>query len=356
MRCSLVNLYFIREFWRFFESVLDKKHRLAVISGLGHNEPPGYSWAICGCRIREIMQRNLSLLVILLLVAASVGAAHPPVTPAPRDLTGWCQSVTRVIPQIKPKHCIKAELKPAAVKSVNGHQIMLREFKPAHEPVARVLVVGGIHGDERTAVTIVFRWIELLQQPYSDGQQYHWRVVPVMNPDGLLAKPPTRVNARGVDLNRNFPTPNWFAEAPRYWLISAGRDPRRFPGNAPASEPESRWLHDEITRFKPDVIVSVHAPINVLDFDGPPTGIKAPLRFGKLHLNRVGVYPGSLGNFGGHKEGIPVVTLELPHALNMPTEKELSHVWRDMQDWLRVNLVGRKTASATTRSQPPVEP
>lgn len=301
------------------------------------------------------MQRYLSLLFILLLLPASIRAAQPAVAAAataPRELNSWCQSVTRVIPQIKQKHCVAADLKPAAVKSVHGRQIMLREFKPAHPPVARVLVVGGIHGDELTAVSIVFRWIELLQQPGHDGPQYHWRVVPVMNPDGLLAKPPTRVNARGVDLNRNFPTPNWFAEAPRYWLISAGRDPRRFPGNAPASEPESRWLHDEITHFKPDVILSVHAPINVLDFDGPPTGIKAPLRFGKLHLNRVGVYPGSLGNFGGLKEGIPVVTLELPHALNMPTEKELAHVWRDMQAWLRVNLVDRKTAAASARPEP----
>ena len=205
-------------------------------------------------------------------------------------------------------------------------------------------------------MSIVFRWIELLQQPAGEAHQYHWRVVPVMNPDGLLAKPATRVNARRVDLNRNFPTSNWFSEAPRYWLVSTKRDPRRFPGTAPASEPESRWLHDEITRFKPDVIVSVHAPHDVLDFDGPPTGMKAPLRFGRLHLNRLGVYPGSLGNFGGLKEGIPVVTLELPHALNMPTETELTHVWRDMQAWLRANLAERKTAAATTKPEPDVAP
>jgi hypothetical protein len=167
-----------------------------------------------------------------------------------------------------------------------------------------------------------------------------------MNPDGLLAKPPTRVNARGVDLNRNFPTHNWFSEAHRYWLVSTRRDPRRFPGAAPASEPESRWLHNEIKRFKPHVIVSVHAPHGVLDFDGPQAAMRAPLRFGRLHLNRFGVYPGSLGNFGGLEEGIPVVTLELPHALKMPTEAELAHVWRDMQDWLRVNLIEHKSRSA----------
>jgi murein peptide amidase A len=300
------------------------------------------------------MQR-LSLLFVLLFSPAGIHATQPAAAAAPREFQSWCQSVTRVIPQIKLKQCVAAELKPAAVKSVKGRQIMLREFRPAQDPVARVLVVGGIHGDELTAVSIVFRWIELLQQPVSDAQQYHWRVVPLMNPDGLLARPATRVNARGVDLNRNFPTPNWFSESRRYWLVSTKRDPRRFPGTAPASEPESRWLHDEITRFRPDVIVSVHAPHNVLDFDGPPE-VTPPLRFGRLHLNRIGVYPGSLGNFGGLTEGIPVVTLELPHALNMPTEKELAHVWRDMQDWLRANLVERKTASVKTRPDTGVAP
>ena len=298
------------------------------------------------------MQRYLSVsFLILVAFPGIIRAAQPAVAPAPseRDPRSWCISVTRAIPQIKPKTCVAAALKPVAVKSVMGRQIMLREFKPTQKNAARVLVVGGIHGDELTAVSVVFRWLELLQQPGYDGPQFHWRVVPVLNPDGLLAKPPTRVNAHGVDLNRNFPTYNWSSEAPRYWKVSTGRDPRRFPGTAPASEPESRWLHDEITRFKPDVIVSVHAPFDVLDFDGPPTGgVEVPARFGRLHLNRIGVYPGSLGNFGGLKEGIPVVTLELPHALKMPTEAELSHVWRDMQEWLRVNLVERKSASAST--------
>jgi Zinc carboxypeptidase len=233
--------------------------------------------------------------------------------------------------------------------------------------VARLCSPGKYrHGDELTAVSIVFRWIDNLSKPDQPARRFHWRVVPVLNPDGLLAKPPSRVNANKVDLNRNFPTPNWLKEAPRYWENRTKRDPRRFPGNAPLSEPESRLLHDEVEQFKPDVIVSIHAPYGVLDFDGPPKGIAAPSRFGRLHLNRVGIYPGSLGNFGSNDQGIPVVTLELPHALNMPTEAELSHVWADMQDWLRVNLVERQAQavaglkvapSATTQTTPmPVGP
>ena len=286
------------------------------------------------------MRLKLLLFAVLLSLSAFARAAAPAAAPAPGDLNTWCAGVTRVIPQIKPATCNAAALKPWA-KSVNGRHIMLSEFSPGHGSLARVLVVGGIHGDELTSVSIVFRWIELLKQATDDAADYHWRVIPLLNPDGLLAKPPTRVNARGVDLNRNFPTDNWKDEAHHYWSVGTRRDPRRFPGVAPRSEPESSWLHYEITTFKPDVIISVHAPYSVLDFDGPPA-IKPPLRFGRLKLHRLGVYPGSLGNFGGLKEGIPVVTLELPHALDMPSEKELAQVWRDMQNWLRANVAERK--------------
>ena len=257
--------------------------------------------------------------------------------------------MTRAIPQIKLDTCVAAELKPWA-RSVNGRHILLRDFTPAQKPSARVLVVGGIHGDELTSVSIVFRWIELLKQPSGEAAQYRWRVIPVLNPDGVLAKPPTRVNGRGVDLNRNFPTEGWWSDAPYYWAVSTRRDPRRFPGPAPRSEPESSWLHNEIMTFKPDVIISVHAPYAILDYDGPPAGITPPSRFGPLKLRRLGVYPGSLGNFGGVQEGIPVVTLELPHALDMPTEDQLAQVWRDMQGWLKVNLVERKGAPAASKA------
>jgi hypothetical protein len=296
------------------------------------------------------MRLHLLLLSVLLAVHTTARAAEPAPGAASGALLDWCRDVTRVIPQIKSSTCVSAELKPWA-KSVNGRHIFLHEFTPAQRSTGRVLVIGGIHGDELTSVSIVFRWIERLKQPPDDAAQYRWRVIPVLNPDGLLAKPPTRVNARGVDLNRNFPTDNWWDDAPYYWAVSTRRDPRRFPGPAPRSEPESAWLHNEIETFKPDVIISVHAPFAVLDFDGPPHGMQPPLRFGRLKLHRLGVYPGSLGNFGGLKAGIPVVTLELPHALVMPNEEELAQVWRDMQHWLKRNLVDGKPASSSVTKE-----
>jgi hypothetical protein len=53
-------------------------------------------------------------------------------------------------------------------------------------------------------------WIQHANETPSNAL---WRFIPVLNPDGLLAKPARRMNANGVDLNRNFPTPQWAKEA-----------------------------------------------------------------------------------------------------------------------------------------------
>ncbi len=299
--------------------------------------------------------------VTFLTLLGATSATTAATTTAEAEMQSWCNVVTLAIPQIKLKPCVAAKLEAVNTKSSQGRDIMLREYLAASQvssnaPPPRILVIGGIHGDELTAVSIVFRWMELLGKYESSNESgakqssrnYHWRVIPVLNPDGLLAKSPSRVNARGVDLNRNFPTTNWHQEAPQYWEKKTKRDPRRFPGDAPLSEPESQWLHEELTRFKPDVIISIHAPYGVLDFDGPAKGVAAPTQFGRLHLNRVGIYPGSLGNFGSANESIPVVTLELPHALKMPTEPELTAVWNDMQNWLKINLMPRPATTPTT--------
>ena len=217
------------------------------------------------------------------------------------------------------------------------------------EPV-RVLLLGGIHGDELTAAAIVFEWMQALQTPVA--QSFHWHVAPVVNPDGLLAPKPQRVNANGVDLNRNFPTPGWEQDAKRYWMKTTGSDPRRFPGQSPLSEPESRWLNAEIERFKPHVIISVHAPFGVLDFDGPA---KPPRQFGRLYYSRVGVYPGSLGNYGGMHKNVPVITIELPNAVSMPPKDEVQRIWRDMLAWIDRSVPAGKLASSQRTSKALVE-
>ena len=93
----------------------------------------------------------------------------------------------------------------------------------------------------------------------------------------------------------------------------------------------------EIATFQPDIIVSIHAPYGLLDFDAPKLS-KAPESFGRIQLNLLGTYPGSLGNYAGIQLQIPVLTLELANAGTMPAQNELDAIWGDMIRWLRSQL------------------
>jgi murein peptide amidase A len=261
--------------------------------------------------------------------------------------TDWCKRLTVRLPGISMATCRSSELMPTGAVSLNGFPILARDIAAVKNEQnknvpMRILLLGGIHGDELTAASIVFKWLQFMQTPAA--REFHWMVVPVVNPDGLLAPRAKRVNANGVDLNRNFPTPGWQQDAPRYWAKKTGSDPRRFPGTAPLSEPESRWLNEEMERFRPHVIISVHAPYGVLDFDGPAA---PPRRFGRLLLNRVGVYPGSLGNYSGMHKNVPVITIELPNARAMPSDAEVRRIWQDMLNWIRHNVPQQEEVSDT---------
>ncbi|NCF37250.1 MAG: hypothetical protein GWP56_12845 [Gammaproteobacteria bacterium] len=145
---------------------------------------------------------------------------------------------------------------------------------------------------------------------------------------------PQPYQCQPVDLTRNFTTPESHLGAPlAYWYGKAYKNERRYPGPCLLSEPETTWLYHEIDSFKPDVIILVHAPYSLVDYDAPNRS-NAPRRIGNLRKNLMGTYPGSLGNYAGIHLGIPVITLELPHAGIMPTKKQISWLWTDLMRWL----------------------
>ena len=280
--------------------------------------------------------RALACAVTALALAATTAWAAP---------TGNCEDLVRHLPNVSQQLCQQAQLHDSGARSVRGAALWVRDVDAPHAQL-RVLVLGAIHGDELSAASLAMHWVIQAQQPpIPPALPVHWRFVPVLNPDGLFAKPPTRVNAHGVDLNRNFPTTNWDHEAPLYWTARTHKDPRRWPGPKPLSEPESRYLFEQIQQFKPQLIVSVHAPYGVLDFDGPRVGAYVPpSKLGRLYLDRVGIYPGSLGNYGGVHQGVPVVTIELPNATRTPLDAEMGQMWLDLNVWISKHLQTRQTA------------
>jgi protein MpaA len=282
---------------------------------------------------------RLLLPFAMVSLACAGPAAHPkPVRPAavrakaatPAPVPGACDGVMRRLPNVSRALCLGAGLEPGTGRSVRGVPLYWRDIKPDGARL-RVLVMGGIHGDELSSGSLALHWLALAQQPTQMPTPVHWRFIPVLNPDGVMAQPPRRVNANGVDLNRNFPTPNWERDAAVYWEQRTHKDPRRWPGRRPLSEPETRYLHDQMQSFKPHLIVAIHAPYGVLDFDGPSV---PPSRLGRLYLDQVGIFPGSLGNYGGVHKGVPVVTIELPNSMRTPLDAEMRQMWLDLLRWM----------------------
>jgi protein MpaA len=273
--------------------------------------------------------------VLLLLAAAPGGPAAGTDLPPLASLERSCQLIDRRLASVDYEDCGDAGLRTGLTASVQGQPLLWRDYRSAREGGnrQRILLIGGIHGDEFSSVSIAFQWMGRLAADAT--QPFYWRVMPVLNPDGLLRAPATRTNARGVDLNRNFPTPEWQDTALPYWIQRTGRDPRRYPGPVAQSEPETRWLLRHIERFRPHAIVSVHAPYGVLDYDGPR---EPPQQLGFLKLHLLGTYPGSLGNYAGLYRGVPVITLELPHAGIMPTPAQAGQLWADLLLYLERNL------------------
>jgi len=243
-----------------------------------------------------------------------------------------CKEIGNKLGSVSVADCLGAELFDSGGRSRNNRSIALKSFIQADaEPTTgKVLLMGGIHGDEFSSISIVFKWLKLIKQ--KDADLFSWQVVPLLNPDGLLRDDSQRQNQAGVDLNRNFPSPDWQKDALRYWRDKTASNPRRYPGPDAGSEPETQWLIQQIEEFKPDAIVAVHAPHSLVDYDGPQ---QPPHKLGTLRLYELGVYPGSLGNYAGIYKNIPVVTIELPSAGIMPSNNEVTQMWGDLVDWLQ---------------------
>lgn len=191
--------------------------------------------------------------------------------------------------------------------SVEGAPIFHFDKKGNHPSKQKILVFSLIHGDEIPAGSAARLWLERLQ---TIEPRNTWRLVPILNPDGVRLK--TRTNAHKVDLNRNFPTKDWDEKAKEFWAKDSQKSWRRFPGDTSASEPETRCALKHLETFQPDMVVSIHTPLKVLDFDGPK--VKPP-KFDYLPWKSLGNYPGSLGRYMWHERKVPVLTMELKEDL-----------------------------------------
>jgi hypothetical protein len=150
-------------------------------------------------------------------------------------------------------------------KSAEGRPITAVRLGDPDSP-RKAIVVGAIHGDERGGLAVTRalrkRWARRLH-----GVDL-W-VVDTFNPDGL--RQGRRQNARGVDLNRNFPY---------RWRRNGRRGSRYWGGPRPLSEPESRAVLGLVLRLRPAVTIWYHQPWNVVLACG--TDVATQRRYARL--------------------------------------------------------------------------
>lgn len=232
-------------------------------------------------RKRSVVAR---IAVLAVLVLGLAGCYEP--EPKPR-VVGEQQRVVLPPARIVPRQ-------QAIGRTVQDRPILIQVVGQGADTV---LILGTIHGDEPAGTTLV----ELLGQhlrdnpPLLEGRRVV--LLPVANPDGAAAR--TRGNAHGVDLNRNFDTSN---------RVDNGTN-----GLKPLTEPESQALQSLVKEYAPSRIVSIHSPLNCIDYDGPGQAIAARMAQDcDLEVKKLGARPGSLGSYTGEALGIPTITLELP--------------------------------------------
>lgn len=184
-------------------------------------------------------------------------------------------------------------------RSVRGLPILAED----HGSGTRVYLIGLIHGDEAEG----FGALDEIRTILRDHPGVRVRLIPTMNPDGQSAH--ARGNARGVDLNRNWPASNY--------------TPAKDRGPAALSERETAAVFADLMRFDPDVLIVLHSIRRggpFVNFDGPAPAGDLAAAFADAAARSDPRWrvvpsmgyptPGSLGTFAGVDLGIPTLTVE----------------------------------------------
>ena len=178
-------------------------------------------------------------------------------------------------------------------------------------------ILGAVHGDEVEGAHLcaeIFKWLSSTTEV-----NLPTIIVPIVNVDGFIAN--TRVNARGVDLNRNLPSKEWNPEA---------LEAKYFPGTSPLSEPENKFLVSLFEQYPPRFILSFHSWYPVINYNGDCLEVAEFLSSHNKYPIEANFEshptPGSLGEYGPQTLKCPVLTFECPVLSETVT---LESVWKE---------------------------
>ena len=201
-------------------------------------------------------------------------------------------------------------------RSVAGRAIVAYRVGEPESP-NKVVAMSTMHGNESSTRRIL--------ASIRDGRPVRgidlW-LIPVVNPDGLARH--TRKNARGVDLNRNYPY---------HWR---NLDGNYESGAAAGSEPETQAMMAFFDEVKPRRIVSFHQPLHGVDVSTARSRrfakrLATYLNLPRKRLTCGGVCHGTftawyMARHGGQAVTVEYATHPSRHRMNVTAPRQLLRV------------------------------
>jgi protein MpaA len=191
-----------------------------------------------------------------------------------------------------------------------------------------------MEGNEQNSSELLDQWIPALD---SDPSRIpSWRtivVIPTINPDGFAAD--TRLNADGIDLNRNFPSNNWQTRvteplANTVWTNDGGP--------YPLSAPESQALASFYEAHRPRLTLTMHSHGGIVEANDAGDSIALGAQYAALaDYKPIPTYEigdffdytttGAFEDWANNKLGLPVLEVELQSPTADEYTRNLPALW-----------------------------
>ena len=96
------------------------------------------------------------------------------------NVESLCKEIGNTLGSVSVNDCLRQGLKNSEAYSHKQRPLAYKIYPPlkGRQPLGRILLMGGIHGDEYSAVSILFKWMDKLNR-YHSGL-FHWHVVHIL--------------------------------------------------------------------------------------------------------------------------------------------------------------------------------
>lgn len=141
--------------------------------------------------------------------------------------------------------------------SVKGRPITAYQFGTGSQ---HIVYMGAMHGGEQGTKRLMDEWFnELNNNPDRIPSHRSIVIIPAVSPDGYASN--SRLNANGIDLNRNFASGDWKQQV----TLPGSSAKTNAGGPNPMSEPETKAVANYISRIRPRLVITYHSKASIVE-------------------------------------------------------------------------------------------